>query len=113
MPDIVEDVLRFLAREDIEPDPFVFKLQTEQWRDGFWHGLDSYRSALAAYLERTDMTNKLTIQRVRAAELLSNAYAALRLVEHHLSDKEARLLIDIAQAIETIEEILDNDEEEQ
>ena len=59
------------------------------------------------------MSNKLTDARTRAVELLSNAYAALRVVEYRLSDKEARLLIDIAQAIETIEEILDNDEEEQ
>jgi hypothetical protein len=51
MTDILEDVLRFLESEDIEPDPFVFKLQTEQWRDGFCHGINSYRSALATYLE--------------------------------------------------------------
>jgi len=59
------------------------------------------------------MGNKLTEARARAADLLSNAYAVLRVVEFRLSDKEARLLIDIAQAIETIEEILDSDEEEQ
>ena len=76
----------------------------------FWH---DEKKCFVTYQELIGMANKLTIQRVRAAELLSNAYAALRLVEHRLSDKEARLLIDIAQAIETIEEILDNDEEKQ
>ena len=59
------------------------------------------------------MTQRLTDARARAADLLSNAYAVLRTVEHRLSDNEARLLIDIAQAIETIEEKLDIDEEEQ
>ena len=76
----------------------------------FWH---DEKKCFVTYQELIGMANKLTIQRVRAAELLSNAYAALRLVEHRLSDKEARLLIDIAQAIETIEEVLDSDEEEQ
>ena len=76
----------------------------------FWH---DEKKCFVTYQELIGMANKLTIQRGRAAELLSNAYAALRLVEHRLSDKEARLLIDIAQAIETIEEVLDSDEEEQ
>lgn len=76
----------------------------------FWH---DEKKCFVTYQELIGMANKLTDQRTRAVELLSNAYAALRLVEHRLSDKEARLLIDIAQAIETIEEVLDSDEEEQ
>jgi len=59
------------------------------------------------------MTQRLTDARARAADLLSNAYAVLRVVEHQLSDNEARLLLDIAQAIDTLEVMLDSDEEEQ
>jgi very-short-patch-repair endonuclease len=59
------------------------------------------------------MSNKLTDARARAADLLSNAYAVLRVVEHQLTDNEARLLLDIAQAIDTLEVMLDADEEEQ
>jgi very-short-patch-repair endonuclease len=59
------------------------------------------------------MTRRLTDARARAADLLSNAYAVLRVVEHQLSDNEARLLLDIAQAIDTLEVMLDSDEEEQ
>jgi very-short-patch-repair endonuclease len=59
------------------------------------------------------MTPRLTEARSRAADLLANAYAVLRVVEHQLSDNEARLLLDIAQAIDTLEVMLDSDEEEQ
>ena len=59
------------------------------------------------------MTTRLTDARARAADLLSNAYAVLRVVEHQLTDNEARLLLDIAQAIDTLEVMLDADEEEQ
>ena len=58
------------------------------------------------------MTPRLTDARARAADLLSNAYAVLRVVEHQLTDNEARLLLDIAQAIDTLEVMLDSDEEE-
>lgn len=58
------------------------------------------------------MDRTLKDHRIRAAELLSNAYATLRLVEYRLSDDEARLLLDIAQAIETIEEKLGWKEEQ-
>lgn len=71
------------------------------------------KKRFVTYEELIGMSKTLYNQRTRAVELLSNAYATLRLVEYRLSDKEARLLIDIAQAIETIEEILDIDEEEQ
>jgi hypothetical protein len=71
------------------------------------------KKQFVTYEELIGMSNTLHNQRARTAELLSQAYATLRLVEYHLSDKEARLLIDIAQAIETLEEILDSDEEEQ
>ena len=76
----------------------------------FW---DDEKKCFVTYQELIGMSKTLHNQRARAAELLSEAYAALRLVEYRLSDKEARLLIDIAQAIETIEEMLDSDEEEQ
>lgn len=59
------------------------------------------------------MNKSLTAARANAADLLSNAYAVLRVVEHQLSDNEARLLLDIAQAIDTLEVMLDSDEEEQ
>ena len=59
------------------------------------------------------MTPRLTDARARAADLLSNAYAVLRVVEYQLTDNEARLLLDIAQAIDTLEVMLDADEEEQ
>ena len=75
----------------------------------FWH---DEKKCFVTYQELIGMSKTLYNQRTRAVELLSNAYATLRLVEYRLSDKEARLLIDIAQAIETIEEILDSDEEE-
>ena len=52
------------------------------------------------------MTNKLKEQRIRAYRALFDAYADLFAVEQQLSDKEARLLIDIAQAMETLEEAL-------
>jgi very-short-patch-repair endonuclease len=71
------------------------------------------KKRFVTYEELIGMSNTLYNQRARTAELLSQAYATLRLVEHRLSDKEARLLLDIAQAIETLEEILDSDEEEQ
>ena len=71
------------------------------------------KKCFVTYQELIGMRNKLTEARATAAELLSKAYAVLRTVEHRLSDNEARLLIDIAQAIETIEEKLDIDEEEQ
>ena len=51
--------------------------------------------------------------RNRALDTLCEAYEALVRVERQLTDKEARLLIDIAQAIDTLEVILDADEEEQ
>jgi len=54
----------------------------------------------------------LKAHRIQAAELLSNAYATLRLVEYRLSDDEARLLLDIAQAIESIGEKLGWKEEQ-
>jgi len=59
------------------------------------------------------MTKSLTAARTDAYRLLLKTYATLYRVEQQLSDKEARLLIDIAQAIETIEEMIDSDEEEQ
>jgi hypothetical protein len=59
------------------------------------------------------MMNKLKQQRVRAYRALFDAYADLFAVEQQLSDKEARLLIDIAQAMETLEEVLGWKEEEQ
>ena len=59
------------------------------------------------------MTKSLTAARTDAYRLLLKTYEILYRVEHQLSDKEARLLIDIAQAIETIEEMIDSDEEEQ
>ena len=58
------------------------------------------------------MSKTLHNYRARAAELLSEAYATLRVVEYRLSDDEARLLLDIAQAIETIEEKLGWKEEQ-
>ena len=76
----------------------------------FW---DDEKKCFVTYQELIGMSKTLHNQRVRAAELLSEAYAALRAVEHRLSDNEARLLIDIAQAIETIEEKLGWQEEEQ
>lgn len=71
------------------------------------------KKCFVTYEELIGMSNILHNQRARTAELLSQAYATLRLVEHRLSDNEARLLLDIAQAIETLEEMLDSDEEEQ
>ena len=76
----------------------------------FWH---AEKKCFVTYQELIGMDRTLKNHRIQAANLLSHAYSKLRLVEHRLSDKEARLLIDIAQAIETIEEILDSDEEEQ
>jgi len=70
------------------------------------------KKQFVTYDELIGMSNTLYNQRARTAELLSQAYATLRLVEYHLSDKEARLLIDIAQAIETLEEILEWKESE-
>ena len=76
----------------------------------FWH---DEKKCFVTYQELIGMANKLTDARARAADLLSNAYAVLRVVEHQLSDNEARLLLDIAQAIDTLEVMLDSDEEEQ
>ena len=76
----------------------------------FWH---DEKKCFVTYQELIGMSKILHNHRTRAVEQLSGAYATLLTVEHRLSDKEARLLIDIAQAIETIEEILDSDEEEQ
>jgi hypothetical protein len=59
------------------------------------------------------MNKNLTAARTDAYRLLLKTYEVLYKVERQLSDKEARLLIDIAQAIETIEEMIDEDEEEQ
>ena len=56
---------------------------------------------------RKEMNKRLKQQRINALRSLENAYADLRVVEHHLTDKEARLLLDIAQGIETLEEILE------
>ena len=74
----------------------------------FWH---DEKKCFVTYQELIGMSKILRNHRTRAVELLSGAYATLLTVEHRLSDKEARLLIDIAQAIETIEEMLDSDEE--
>ena len=76
----------------------------------FWH---DEKKCFVTYQELIGMANKLTDARARAADLLSNAYAVLRVVEYRLSDDEARLLLDIAQAIDTLEVMLDADEEEQ
>jgi|DEB0MinimDraft_6_1074348.scaffolds.fasta_scaffold15691_2 hypothetical protein len=76
----------------------------------FWH---DEKKCFVTYQELIGMANKLTDARARAADLLSNAYAVLRVVEHQLTDNEARLLLDIAQAIDTLEVMLDADEEEQ
>jgi hypothetical protein len=59
------------------------------------------------------MTKSLTAARANAYQLLLKTYEILYRVEHQLSDDEARLLIDIAQAIETLDEKLNTDEEEQ
>ena len=75
----------------------------------FWH---DEKKCFVTYQELIGMANKLTDARARAADLLSNAYAVLRVVEHQLTDNEARLLLDIAQAIETIEEKLGWKEEQ-
>ena len=75
----------------------------------FWH---DEKKCFVTYQELIGMDRTLKDQRIRAAELLSNAYATLRLVEYRLSDDEARLLLDIAQAIETIEEKLGWKEEQ-
>ena len=56
--------------------------------------------------------NNLKQNRIRAVDGLCEAYEALFMVEQQLTDKEARLLIDIAQAIETLEEILEWKESE-
>jgi len=76
----------------------------------FWH---DEKKCFVTYQELIGMANKLTDARARAADLLSNAYAVLRVVEHQLTNNEARLLLDIAQAIDTLEVMLDADEEEQ
>lgn len=70
------------------------------------------KKRFVTYEELIGMSNTLHNQRARTAELLSQAYATLRLVEYRLSDDEARLLLDIAQAIETIEEKLGWKEEQ-
>ena len=57
--------------------------------------------------------NNLKEKRIRAVDGLCEAYEALFMVEHQLTDDEARLLIDIAQAIEILDEKLNTDEEEQ
>jgi len=75
----------------------------------FWH---DEKKCFVTYQELIGMDRTLKAHRIRAAELLSNAYATLRLVEYRLSDDEARLLLDIAQAIETIEEKLGWKEEQ-
>jgi len=59
------------------------------------------------------MTKNLTAARTDAYRLLLKTYEVLYKVEHQLSDNEARLLIDIAQGIELLEEKLNDDEEEQ
>ena len=59
------------------------------------------------------MTKSLTAARANAYQLLLKTYEILYRVEHQLSDNEARLLLDIAQAIDTLEVMLDSDEEEQ
>ena len=59
------------------------------------------------------MTKSLTSARANAYQLLLKTYEILYRVEHQLSDDEARLLIDIAQAIELLDEKLNTDEEEQ
>lgn len=56
--------------------------------------------------------NNLKQNRIRAVDGLCEAYEALFMVEQQLTDKEARSLIDIAQAIVTIEEILGWEESE-
>jgi len=75
----------------------------------FWH---DEKKCFVTYQELIGMDRTLKAHRIRAAELLSNAYATLRLVEYRLSDDEARLLLDIAQAVETIEEKLGWKEEQ-
>ena len=75
----------------------------------FWH---DEKKCFVTYQELIGMDRTLKNYRIRAAQLLSNAYATLRLVEHQLTDDEARLLLDIAQAIETIEENLGWKEEQ-
>lgn len=69
----------------------------------FWH---DEKKCFVTYQELIGMSKILSNHRTRAVQLLSSAYATLLTVEHRLSDKEARLLIDIAQAIETIEQML-------
>ena len=76
----------------------------------FWH---DEKKCFVTYQELIGMSTALIEARLNAASFLSRAYAALRLVEYHLSDKEARLLIDIAQAIELLDEKLNTDDEEQ
>jgi len=55
--------------------------------------------------------NNLKESRIRAVDGLCEAYEALFMVEHQLTNNEARSLIDIAQAIETIEQMLGWQEE--
>ena len=55
------------------------------------------------------MTKSLTAARANAYQLLLKTYEILYRVEHQLSDDEARLLIDIAQAIELLDEKLNDD----
>lgn len=62
---------------------------------------------------RKEMNKRLKNQRITALRSLEDAYATLRGVEHHLTDKEANLLIDIAQTIETLEETLECKESDQ
>ena len=56
------------------------------------------------------MTKSLTAARANAYQLLLKTYEILYRVEHQLSDDEARLLIDIAQSIEILDEKLNSEE---
>ena len=59
------------------------------------------------------MNRNVTAARAEALDALTKTYELLFMVEYKLSDAEANLLIDIAQGIELLEEILNDDEEEQ
>ena len=53
------------------------------------------------------MSRNVDAARAEALATLTKTYELLFMVEYKLSDKEANLLIDIAQGIETLEEILE------
>ena len=61
---------------------------------------------------RVTMSKNVTEARQGAVNWLCEAYEALFMVQHQLSDDEARLLLDIAEGIELLEEKLNAKGEE-